>query len=136
MTKKDILRAQIIESNAFSHPYDMNEVLGGDGKLSLCAFIDGILCGYVCTYYVLDEVNISTIAVSPNYRRLGVGKRLMGALIEKSRQMGMKNIYLEVRYSNAPAIFLYEKMGFVKSGLRKDYYTDPKEDAILYCLDI
>ena len=135
LTKKDIPKIQMIENMNFSHPYDMNKVLGDD-KISLGAFVDGNLCGYVCSYYVLDEDNILTIAVGENYRRIGVGQALISALIDECKSREIKNIYLEVRYSNTSAILLYEKMGFVKCGLRKDYYIDPKEDGILYNYEI
>ena len=131
MKKSDIDKAQIVENSCFVHPYDMNETYGKN-KLSLCAFYNDNFAGYVCTYYVLDEVNIMTVAVKEIYRRKGIGEKLMKELIQVSKELGMKKIYLEVRYSNANARLLYEKVGFEKCGIRKDYYTDPKEDAILY----
>lgn len=135
MKKSDVTKAQIIENLNFSHPFDMKKVLGDD-KMSYCAFVDGNLCGYLCTYFVLDESNVLTIAVSEKYRRMGVGKKLLETLISECREKGIKNIYLEVRYSNTQAILLYEKIGFVKSGIRQNYYTEPKEDGILYTYEI
>lgn len=131
MKKSDITNAQIVENSCFVHPYDMNETYGKD-KLSLCAFYDDNFAGYACSYYVLDEVNIMTFAVKSLYRRRGIGEKLLLELISKAKELNMKKIYLEVRYSNTSARLLYEKIGFEKCGLRKDYYIDPKEDAVLY----
>lgn len=135
MTKSNVIKAQMIENMSFTHPFDLNEALS-DGKMAYCAYLDGNLCGYICSYYVLDENNILTIAVSEKYRHRGIGEKLLRYFIEESKKIGIKNIYLEVRYSNTNAILLYEKVGFVKSGLRRDYYTDPKEDGILYTYEI
>ena len=71
------------------------------------------------------------IAVHPDYRRRGMGESLVNALVEELKDRGSRCLTLEVRSSNAPARSLYEKMGFVQIGLRKNYYRNPKEDACI-----
>ena len=77
-----------------------------------------------------DCADITNIAVDPEYRREGLGGKMLELLANVSRDRGMESITLEVRASNIPAISLYEKYGFERSGLRKRYYKD-NEDAIL-----
>ena len=71
------------------------------------------------------------IAVHPDFRRQGVARALILALTEELKKRGSHCLTLEVRASNAPAIALYEKLGFSQAGLRKNYYRDPKEDALI-----
>jgi len=100
-----------------------------------CSFIaaeaeDGNILGYAGLHVVLDEGYIDNIAVEPDARRHGVAS----ALLDVYCRYGAANLAfltLEVRASNAPAIALYEKYGFVRAGLRKNYYQHPKEDAII-----
>ena len=81
---------------------------------------------------VLDERDVCNIATVPEFRGRGVGKALTLALIESARESGASVIMLEVRKSNAAAIALYEKAGFTLVGQRKNFYTLPREDALLY----
>ncbi len=87
--------------------------------------------GYVGMMHVLDEGYISNVAVAPTARRRGIGDRLIAALLRRCGELGLAFVTLEVRESNDPAISLYEKHGFRRVGLRKDYYEQPKENAIL-----
>lgn len=94
----------------------------------------GGLLGYAVLFTVLDEGNLDNIAVAPEHRRQGVADALLGEIVGFGREH-LSTLTLEVRASNAPAIALYEKYGFAAVGRRKNYYTDPKEDAILMTLD-
>ena len=94
----------------------------------------GELLGYAVLFTVLDEGNLDNIAVAPEHRRQGVADALLGGIVGFGREH-LSTLTLEVRASNAPAIALYEKYGFAAVGRRKNYYTDPKEDAILMTLD-
>ena len=89
------------------------------------------LIAYVSFYHVPPEMEILNMAVRPDCQRLGHGFRLMALLLEKGRRMGLNRAFLEVRASNVPAINLYEKHGFAGIGLRKGYYADNGEDALL-----
>lgn len=91
---------------------------------------DGTLGGYAVLYTVLDEGNLDNIAVAPEARRRGVADALLGALTGFGREH-LSVLMLEVRASNAPAIALYEKHGFVAVGRRKNYYDAPREGAVL-----
>ena len=91
------------------------------------------LLGYAVVSAVLDEGNLDNIAVAPDVRRQGVGDALMKALTGFARE-NLAVLTLEVRVSNAPAIALYEKYGFAPVGRRKNYYSVPREDALLMTL--
>ena len=90
----------------------------------------GSLLGYAVVSAVLDEGSLDNIAVAPDVRRQGVGDALMKALTGFARE-NLAVLTLEVRVSNAPAIALYEKYGFAPVGRRKNYYSVPREDALL-----
>ncbi len=93
----------------------------------------GSLLGYAVVSAVLDEGSLDNIAVAPDVRRQGVGDALMKALTGFARE-NLAVLTLEVRVSNAPAIALYEKYGFAPVGRRKNYYSVPREDALLMTL--
>ena len=95
---------------------------------------DGAILGYAVLSVVLDEGNLDDIAVAPEARRCGVADALLATLTRYGRDT-LAFLTLEVRASNLPAIALYEKHGFVPVGRRKDYYSAPKEDAILMTLE-
>ena len=95
--------------------------------------VDGdVVVGYAGLWKVLDEGQITNVAVSSEYRRKGIADRLVTALIESTPDI--KSYTLEVRESNAAARTLYEKLGFAVVGTRKGYYTDNCENAVLYVL--
>ena len=90
--------------------------------------------GYVGLMHVLDEGYISNVAVSPDCRRQGIGAALIAELTRRAGRLELAFLTLEARASNAPAIRLYEKMGFRQVGRRKRYYQRPEEDAVLMTL--
>ena len=87
--------------------------------------------GYVGSQTVLDGSDMMNIAVSPDFRRKGIAESLIEALISFLRERGSRCLILEVRASNVPAIALYEKLGFLEIGRRRNYYRNPKEDALI-----
>ena len=91
---------------------------------------DGSVLGYAGLHVVLDEGYIDNVAVDPAYRRQGIADALIDTFVRFGAAK-LAFLTLEVRAGNAPAIALYEKHGFYEVGRRKDYYDDPKEDAIL-----
>lgn len=92
---------------------------------------DGIVIGYAGMWLILDEGHITNIAVHPEYRGIGAGNLLLEALIEICRTESITSLTLEVRKSNLIAQSLYKKYGFLEQGIRKEYYGDNKEDAVI-----
>lgn len=98
------------------------------------AKIDNNVVGFVGTWIVLDESHITNIAVHPNYRKQGIASKLLNELLHYCKNQGCVAYTLEVRSSNIAAKSLYEKHNFKQDGIRKGYYEDNKEDAILMWL--
>ena len=92
---------------------------------------DEEVVGFAGLQQVLDEGYITNIAVAESCRRQGLGRAMLSALVDHCRENGAAFLTLEVRQSNAAAISLYESMGFLPEGLRKNFYRQPTEDAIL-----
>lgn len=123
-----------LEKICFSDPWSEKSIASElDSRLSLwLVAMDGeTVVGYVGSQSVLGETDMMNIAVSPNYRRQGIAEKLVVELIEKLREKGNHSLMLEVRSSNDPAQKLYEKLGFEQVGRRKNYYRNPKEDALI-----
>ncbi|MPQ43561.1 ribosomal protein S18-alanine N-acetyltransferase [Clostridium tarantellae] len=87
--------------------------------------------GFIGAWSIIDEAHITNIAVHPNYRKQGVGDLLIEGLFCLSNELNLIALTLEVRASNIPAQNLYKKHGFVEEGIRKKYYEDNNEDAII-----
>lgn len=121
-----------LEKLCFSDPWSETSIASElDNRLSdwFVALEDGQVVGYVGSQTVIDGSDMMNIAVHPDHRRKGIAQTLVEALETCLRNRGSKMLLLEVRDSNAPAITLYEKLGFLQVGLRKNYYRNPKEDA-------
>jgi ribosomal-protein-alanine N-acetyltransferase len=98
------------------------------------AFVDDKLIGLGCFWAILDEAHITLLAVHPDYRGQGRGRDLLIGLLAKAVAIGLNHATLEVRVSNEAAVSLYEKMGLIVAGLRKKYYQNPTEDAlVMWC---
>jgi [ribosomal protein S18]-alanine N-acetyltransferase len=93
------------------------------------------LVAYAAFSVIAGEMELLNIATHPLHRRKGLGRQLLGFVLETCRQKKVLEAFLEVRRSNRPAIDLYEKFGFMQVGVRKHYYPDNNEDALLYRLD-
>lgn len=128
-------RIEAIEQACFSVPWTSGQIVSQlkDDTHEFLAALDGTgkVLGYVGMMTVLDEGYIANVAVDPAYRRRGIGDRLIERLTEIAEERGLAFMTLEVRAGNRPAIALYEKHGFVPVGLRRNYYTQPREDALL-----
>lgn len=98
--------------------------------------LKGLLVGYLAYSVVLDEMEVLNLGVHPDFRKQGIGRGLMQALLKQCRDIGVVKGLLDVKKSNMPAISLYESLGFKQVGVRKKYYPDTNEDALLYDLDI
>ena len=137
MKKEDCAKAAELEKQIFSQPWSEKgfcDAIAMEQNIFLVAEEEGEVCGYIGMYQALDEGEITNVAVAPDKRNSGIGFKLMQAAIEEAREHGITQIILEVRLSNASAIHLYEKCGFVNCGVRKGFYDFPKEDAyIMIC---
>ena len=123
----------LMERQCFSVPWTL-EQLAAQLSDSMHIFLaaedeNGSAIGYVGLMYVLDEGYISNVAVSPSRRREGIADMLLAELYARAKEKKLSFLTLEVRDSNAPAIALYDALGFTQVGLRKNYYQHPKEDA-------
>lgn len=135
MAERHLAALAEIEKACFHAPWSeamLREELGKG--IFLVAERDGQAIGYVGCQTVLDEGYITNVAVSPDCRRQGVGRALIAELVQRARAQGLSFVTLEARASNAPAIALYEGAGFVRVGVRKNFYTAPTEDAVLMTL--
>ena len=135
MAERHLSALAEIEKACFHAPWSeamLREELGKG--IFLVAERDGQAIGYVGCQTVLDEGYITNVAVSPDCRRQGVGRALIAELVQRARAQGLSFVTLEARASNAPAIALYEGAGFVRVGVRKNFYTAPTEDAVLMTL--
>jgi len=134
VTEAMLPQIECLEEQCFSLPWtlDMLRSQLPDGQHVFLAALDGErVLGYVGMMTVLDEGYISNVAVDPTARRQGLGERLIAALLERAEERCLAFVTLEVRESNVPAIALYQKHGFRPVGLRKNYYEQPKENALL-----
>ena len=123
-----------LEKLCFSDPWSEKSVaseLNNPLSLWLVAQEGERLAGYVGSQTVLDETDMMNIAVHPDYRRCGVARQLVEELVAGLKRRGSRCLTLEVRASNDPARKLYEKLGFQQIGLRKNYYRNPREDALI-----
>jgi ribosomal-protein-alanine N-acetyltransferase len=127
-----------IERQSFSNPWPEATFRGeiqNEGLSFPLVAIDkdgSTVLGYVLYWLIQDEVQINNVAVHPDYRGRRLGERMMWEALAEARQSGGTHAVLEVRASNAAARTLYEKkLGFVFLGIRKDYYTNPLEDALV-----
>ena len=134
MTSGHLDDVYIIETECFSHPWSkqsLEEELNNETSLFLVAKEENEVIGYIGMSIVIDEGYIFNVAVRENHRNKGVATALINELVTYGKKNNFSFITLEVRESNLPAISLYSKFGFIKAGERKDYYSNPKENAIL-----
>ena len=134
MTSGHLDDVYIIETECFSHPWskqNLEEELNNETSLFLVAKEENEVIGYIGMSIVIDEGYIFNVAVRESYRNMGVATALINELVTYGKKNNFCFITLEVRESNLPAISLYSKFGFIKAGERKDYYSNPKENAIL-----
>ncbi len=134
MMKQDTYSIAEIEKESFSSPWSqaaLESELSNESALFFVARDSDEVLGYIGMHTVLDECYIANIAVGEKYRRRTVAMKLLLYSIEKARERNCSFISLEVRVSNTPAIALYEKFGFVSMGERKDFYSKPKENALI-----
>ena len=123
-----------LETICFSDPWSENSVsseLKNKLALWLVAEENGTVAGYIGSQTCGEESDVMNVAVHPDFRRRGIAEALVNALVEELKAIGSHCLTLEVRASNVPAIALYEKMVFSEIGRRKNYYRNPREDALI-----
>ena len=134
MNEHHVPQIALLERECFADPWSQQSIaseLHNPLSLWLVAQEGQTLLGYVGSQTCLYETDMMNIAVFPASRRQGVARALIEALVSALRQRGSKQLTLEVRASNGPARQLYESLGFLQVGLRKNYYRNPKEDALI-----
>ena len=139
MTAADIENVIAIERASFQFPWSTRfflDELQVDCARSILAEVDGRIVGYVLFWFLPEEVDIHNIAVHPDFRRQGIGRLLLEQVVDSARRQDRLRVTLDVRFSNAPAQNLYRSFGFVIRGLRKGYYSDNGEDALVMALEL
>lgn len=132
-------KAAELEKRCFSSPWELEEYEKSRQREDfscLCAYTDGEFSGFLMAFHVLDECHLLDIATEEKFRRRGIGAALICELMKRAGEKDGSVIYLEVREKNQAARGLYEKLGFVPVGKRKDYYKNPTDDALLYTLTL
>jgi [ribosomal protein S18]-alanine N-acetyltransferase len=139
MVPADLDEVMAIERTSFRHPWSSNfflEELQVACARSVLAQVNGKIVGYVLFWLLPDAVDIHNIAVHTEFRRQRLGQALLQQVLEQARGRDSSRVTLEVRVSNIPAQRLYESVGFVSQGLRKGYYSDDGEDAVIMALEL
>ena len=143
LREEDIEKVLAIERLSFSHPwspYAFKQELRNSFSHLYCIKVleagEEKLVAYLCLWIVKDEGHVTNIAVHPTYRRQGLALRLLDFAEEMARKKGATDLRLEVRRSNQAAIEMYKKKGFQIAGVRRGYYYEEKEDALVMTLKL
>lgn len=135
LTREDIAQVCELEEMAFSMPWkeaDFLAMLVNPDALYLVAEEDGVIAASCGLRHIVGEGDISNVVVRPQYRRRGIARCMLTKLIEEGKErFGITAYTLEVRKNNTDAVFLYEELGFVTEGIRKNFYEKPVEDALI-----
>lgn len=131
MRVEDLPRVYEIERLAFCDPWPNEAFSMMNGYHSYVALREGLLIGYIICLSALDESSIANLAIDPQFQRQGFGKELLRFAMDELATQGIKRMFLDVRRGNLAAQGLYEQFGFVHVGVRKGYYSDPPEDALV-----
>lgn len=133
--EEDILAIEEIERQCFALPwtYDSlyHDIIENQAAFYIVAEVDKEICGYMGIWKILDEGHITNVAVAPGFRRKHIGSAMLDVMLEVMEQSGIRSFTLEVRVSNLAAQSLYQKKGFKEAGIRKKYYEDNGEDALI-----
>lgn len=134
MNDSDILQVASLEQLCFTEPWSEHVVAEGLSNTLDCCFVaeeGGRVCGYCCFRAIDGEGEIQRIAVLPELWRAGYGKKLMDTMVQFARKNKVSEITLEVRSGNTAALNLYKSYGFKEEAVRRDYYRNPTEDAVI-----
>lgn len=139
MIEEDIEDISKLEQICFSMPWSkaaFQKALHQPEVLFLVAKENEKVVGYVGMYIAVDEGNITNMAVAPEHRKKQIGAGLLETLLKEAADRKIQQIFLEVRQGNLPARKLYQKIGFMEIGQRKNFYDKPREDAVLMKKDL
>ena len=134
MNQSHISAIAEIERQCFSKPWSENAIdaeLENESAYFYVAKLNGEAVGYIGMHCAADECYIANVGVLKKYRNMGVGSALVKYAADTAQRMNMSFISLEVRPSNTTAVRIYERLGFERVGLRKNFYSDPKEDGAI-----
>jgi ribosomal-protein-alanine N-acetyltransferase len=139
MTLDDVPAVVELDHVSFSLPWPERsfrfELTDNPASRCWVAEVDGRVVGMLVAWLFVDEAHIATIATHPDYRRQGIGKKMLVYTLQSAMREGAQSSFLEVRESNLSAQDMYRKFGYVEVGRRKRYYRDNDEDAILMSLE-
>jgi ribosomal-protein-alanine N-acetyltransferase len=129
-----------VESESFTNPWTRDMYVWELQNRSVCHILvvrtdDCRVAGFCAFWLVFDEIHINNLAMRPRFRGQGIGTALLHQVLAHARRLGAKRATLEVRASNAEARRLYERLGFYVAGTRRNYYTNPVEDALILWRD-
>ncbi|HSJ25210.1 MAG TPA: ribosomal protein S18-alanine N-acetyltransferase [Longimicrobiales bacterium] len=134
MAASDLPTVMRIEKESYSVPWSESTFRGllrrRDAEL-IVAEADSAVVGYAVYWTVLDQSELGNVAVAPAWRGRGIGDMLVAEVVRRAGQAGVREVFLEVRPSNAAARRLYERFGFAQVGRRRNYYQSPVEDALV-----
>jgi ribosomal-protein-alanine N-acetyltransferase len=139
MTVDDVSAVVDLDKKSFSLPWPERsfrfELTDNPASRCWVAELDGNVVGMIVVWLIVDDAHVATIAIDPEYRRQGIGKRLLAHALRQMIRDGARSSFLEVRESNLAAQEMYRKFGFEVTGRRRRYYRDNDEDAILMSLE-
>lgn len=139
MTVEDIPTVIDLDQKSFSLPWPERsfrfEVTDNPASRCWVAELDGKVVGMIVVWLIVDEAHVATLATHPDFRRQGIGQRLLSDALRHLIEEGAKSSFLEVRESNLAAQEMYRKFGYEATGRRRRYYRDNDEDAILMNLE-
>ncbi|KMK90772.1 ribosomal-protein-alanine N-acetyltransferase [Rossellomorea marisflavi] len=140
MTVDDVDAVMEIEEQSFTVPWSREAFISEMEENHLSMYIviedEGQIAGYCGVWIVVDEAHITNVAVLPSHRGKGYGELLMRKIMEMAIESGARVMTLEARVSNVPAQSLYRKLGFQDGGIRKRYYSDNQEDALVMWVNL
>lgn len=140
MKEEDIDQILEVEHASFATPWSReafyNEIYNNKFAVYIVLEEDQKIIGYVGAWVVIDEAHITNVAILPSYRGKKLGEALLRKMMSVAKDMGARSMTLEVRVTNNVAQSLYRKLGFQNGGIRKNYYTDNQEDALVMWVNI
>lgn len=140
MTLDDMDQIMLLEETCFSVPWSRESFIAELSKNMLAHYlvieIEDTIVAYGGVWYVMNEGHITNVAVHPDHRKKGLGKKIVSAMIVNAKNSAIEQMTLEVRRSNEAAIALYTNLGFETAGIRPKYYTDNNEDALIMWINI
>jgi ribosomal-protein-alanine N-acetyltransferase len=139
MREADLPRVMVIEDACFSTPWKeatFRSLMKRSDTDLFVAELDDDVAGYAACWTVIDQSELGNVAVSPRARGLGMGGALVDTVVERVKERGAHEVFLEVRESNQVAQGIYRDRGFIVVGRRRSYYAQPTEDALVMRLRV